>query len=78
MKVFRSFRECGVCFVITAAVCSITLTLPEEYGEFQNEVALAILQSEKEDKKRLIAKAFNMCIFVPTNNDPVFFLHLNK
>lgn len=53
MKVFQSFRESTLCFILTATISSVTLVIPEQYTEFQDELALAalaVLQSEKKTK----------------------------
>ena len=74
MKVFQSFRESTLCFILTAIISSVTLVIPEQYTEFQDELALAVLQSEKEDKKRLIAKVCKISVFVPSHRDPIFYI----
>lgn len=74
MKIFQSMRDSTVCFAIVAAVSSVTMVLPEQYVEFQEELALACLQSEKEDKRHVIAKTCKIQSFVKTKHDPLFYI----
>ena len=74
MKVFQSFRESTLCFILTAIISSVTLVILEKYTEFQDELAIAVLQSGKEDKQRLIAKVCKISVFVLSRRDPIFYV----
>ena len=74
MKLFQSFHESIVSIYIVAFINSITIIAPNVLEELHNEIALAVLQFEKEDKRKVTVKATHKCFYHPTSSDPIYFI----